>query len=312
MGIGKPDASRSATEVHESSLTGGRYPEGHPLAWLNEESQPNLSEERRQEIIGLGFPDDGYDYLQHMRHGHSAVELPDSRQGEEAESSKQDESHGVSCSSSPQSCSIGARRKGEAYSMSHVFPGRGSSSAKYGSSVMGTKKVCMCFRHRKTCSLPLAWALQCPLVHNCLTIVIAFYRPIEFHTCAWVPGTTWRLQSNRCKPPHNPSSSRQWGQTSLPIATYIAIEVLPIGIALRDLCKVCSCGEGMSHPTHACAGRGIPACWRGYRVLSGAAKPSRQEWVSEPDCNLQSVCMWFTLLHDAHLPSSAGPLRFGR
>ena len=105
MGIGKPDASRLATEVHESSLNGGRYPEGHPLAWLNEASQPAISEERRQEIIRLGFPDDGYDYLQHMRQGHSASELPASQEEDNAELSKQEESHGVSCSLSPQSCS---------------------------------------------------------------------------------------------------------------------------------------------------------------------------------------------------------------
>lgn len=69
MGIGKPDAERLAKQVHEESISKGRYPVGHPLAWLEEEAQPNLSEDRRQEIIRLGFPDDGYDYLQHMRRG---------------------------------------------------------------------------------------------------------------------------------------------------------------------------------------------------------------------------------------------------
>ena len=48
-----------------SSSTAGRYPPGHPLAFLNE--QEPLSEERRREIIALGFPDDGYDYLKHLR-----------------------------------------------------------------------------------------------------------------------------------------------------------------------------------------------------------------------------------------------------
>lgn len=40
----------------------------HPLAFLyeNEEDQVQ-TEEQRQEIIGMGFPDDGYNYLQHMR-----------------------------------------------------------------------------------------------------------------------------------------------------------------------------------------------------------------------------------------------------
>jgi hypothetical protein len=27
----------------------------------------NMSEERRRELIEMGFPDDGYDYLKHMR-----------------------------------------------------------------------------------------------------------------------------------------------------------------------------------------------------------------------------------------------------
>lgn len=52
--------------VHDQPQpTPGRYPPGHPLAFLNEQ-QP-LSEERRREIIALGFPDDGYDYLKHLR-----------------------------------------------------------------------------------------------------------------------------------------------------------------------------------------------------------------------------------------------------
>lgn len=101
MGIGKPDAARLASDVHKSSLNGGRYPEGHPLAWLNEEAQPSISEERRQEIIRLGFPDDGYDYLQHMRQGHSTSELPVSQEEDDAEPSKQEEGHGTNQSSSP-------------------------------------------------------------------------------------------------------------------------------------------------------------------------------------------------------------------
>lgn len=40
----------------------------HPLAFLyeNEEDQVQ-SEEQRQEILSMGLPDDGYNYLQHMR-----------------------------------------------------------------------------------------------------------------------------------------------------------------------------------------------------------------------------------------------------
>jgi hypothetical protein len=40
----------------------------HPIAFLyeNEEDQVQ-SEEQRQEIISMGLPDDGYNYLKHMR-----------------------------------------------------------------------------------------------------------------------------------------------------------------------------------------------------------------------------------------------------
>jgi hypothetical protein len=35
----------------------GRYPPGHPLAWLEDEAaSAPLSEERRRELIELGFP----------------------------------------------------------------------------------------------------------------------------------------------------------------------------------------------------------------------------------------------------------------
>ena len=47
-----------------------RYPPGHPLSWLVEEDGPTgeeLPEERRRELVSLGFPDDGYDYLAHLR-----------------------------------------------------------------------------------------------------------------------------------------------------------------------------------------------------------------------------------------------------
>lgn len=40
-----------------------------PPAWLtqNEPQGPPLDEEKRREILELGFPDDGYDYLKHLR-----------------------------------------------------------------------------------------------------------------------------------------------------------------------------------------------------------------------------------------------------
>ncbi|KAI8105763.1 hypothetical protein M9434_000345 [Picochlorum sp. BPE23] len=41
---------------------------GHPLSWLMmEDDGERLDEKRRQELIELGFDDDGYDYLQHLR-----------------------------------------------------------------------------------------------------------------------------------------------------------------------------------------------------------------------------------------------------
>jgi hypothetical protein len=65
-------------EAGTSSSGGGqrRLPPGHPLAWLQEEEQgkEELSDARRKELIELGFPDDGYDYLKHMRlGGHAAA-----------------------------------------------------------------------------------------------------------------------------------------------------------------------------------------------------------------------------------------------
>lgn len=45
-----------------------RFPPGHPLAWLEEEeTSSSLTPERRRELVELGFPDDGYDYLAHLR-----------------------------------------------------------------------------------------------------------------------------------------------------------------------------------------------------------------------------------------------------
>ena len=70
MGIGKPDLEQWIQQKQEQQAK-QRYPEGHPLAWLQAEEQVQLSEERRKEIVSLGFPDDGYDYLKHVRQGHA-------------------------------------------------------------------------------------------------------------------------------------------------------------------------------------------------------------------------------------------------
>lgn len=64
---GGPDVD-AAAEAHQASISNRRYPPGHPLAWLeDEERQGEMSDERRKELIELGFPDDGYDYLRHVR-----------------------------------------------------------------------------------------------------------------------------------------------------------------------------------------------------------------------------------------------------
>lgn len=95
VGIRKPDAARLATEVHKGALQGNRYPAGHPLEWLNEEPpMSNMSDEHRQEIIRLGFPDDGYDYLQHMRQGHSSSGMTLSTQDNALGQAQPEEEHG--------------------------------------------------------------------------------------------------------------------------------------------------------------------------------------------------------------------------
>lgn len=63
VGIGRPDAEAATG----AAVQGSRYPPGHPLSFLQEPPPDNMSEQRRQELIQLGFPDDGYDYLKHMR-----------------------------------------------------------------------------------------------------------------------------------------------------------------------------------------------------------------------------------------------------
>jgi hypothetical protein len=59
--VGVPDPEKAIA-------TGGRWPAGHPLAWLEAEQTNKVSDDsRRREIVSLGLPDDGYDYLKHMR-----------------------------------------------------------------------------------------------------------------------------------------------------------------------------------------------------------------------------------------------------
>lgn len=57
------DAMRQRTEEATEAASSR-----HPLAFLYEDEDDQVqTEEQRQEIIGMGFPDDGYNYLKHMR-----------------------------------------------------------------------------------------------------------------------------------------------------------------------------------------------------------------------------------------------------
>ena len=75
VGVGRPvEASETdAKELRDQAkIQNGeslrKYPPGHPLSWLEEEAvMEEISEQRRKELIELGFPDDGYDYLKHLR-----------------------------------------------------------------------------------------------------------------------------------------------------------------------------------------------------------------------------------------------------
>lgn len=64
---GQPDVEAVA-EAHQTAVATRRYPPGHPLAWIeDQELQGEMTDERRRELVELGFPDDGYDYLRHVR-----------------------------------------------------------------------------------------------------------------------------------------------------------------------------------------------------------------------------------------------------
>jgi protein LTV1 len=65
---GQPDVEAAAEAHQTSSASTRRYPPGHPLAWIeDQELQGEMTDERRRELVELGFPDDGYDYLRHVR-----------------------------------------------------------------------------------------------------------------------------------------------------------------------------------------------------------------------------------------------------
>lgn len=60
LGYGRVDGDATAAAAAANEAAGiarPRYPPGHPLAWLQEEAQQApISEERRRELIELGFP----------------------------------------------------------------------------------------------------------------------------------------------------------------------------------------------------------------------------------------------------------------
>ena len=60
VGVGRPDAEA----VLQQADTDPRA--SHIPRWIQDEVD-DISEDRRKELIELGFPDDGYDYLKHMR-----------------------------------------------------------------------------------------------------------------------------------------------------------------------------------------------------------------------------------------------------
>lgn len=57
LGPGRVDAGAAAAAAEKAAASGRRYGPNHPLAWLEEEAMAApMSEERRREIIELGFP----------------------------------------------------------------------------------------------------------------------------------------------------------------------------------------------------------------------------------------------------------------
>ena len=63
--------SRSQMTLSDAELQKFRAKQGTPLDWLMEErglrAENTLDEKRRHELIELGFDDDGYDYMQHLK-----------------------------------------------------------------------------------------------------------------------------------------------------------------------------------------------------------------------------------------------------
>lgn len=75
VGVGRPDSE--AVQQHAN----GKPQMPYIPRWFQDEVD-DISEDRRKELIELGFPDDGYDYLKHLRvlgKGQASLEGPEGR-----------------------------------------------------------------------------------------------------------------------------------------------------------------------------------------------------------------------------------------
>ncbi len=75
VGVGRPDSE--AVQQHAN----GKPEVPYIPRWFQDEVD-DISEDRRKELIELGFPDDGYDYLKHLRvlgKGQASLEAPEGR-----------------------------------------------------------------------------------------------------------------------------------------------------------------------------------------------------------------------------------------
>ena len=71
VGVGRPDSE--AVQQHADSKPQLSF----VPRWFQDDEVDDISEHRRKELIELGFPDDGYDYLKHLRvlgKGHATLE----------------------------------------------------------------------------------------------------------------------------------------------------------------------------------------------------------------------------------------------
>lgn len=73
----------------------------HPMSFMyDDDSDAPPSEEERQDIIGMGLPDDGYNYLKHMRAAGTRRQMliiPTSIPEDEPEDEAQQEGKGATC-----------------------------------------------------------------------------------------------------------------------------------------------------------------------------------------------------------------------